>query len=220
MPDFDAARERMVRQHIAARGIVDAQVLQALRQVPRECFVEADMQALAYEDCALPIGEGQTISQPYIVALMLAAAGLSPRARVLEVGTGSGYAAALMSRIVAQVHTVERLARLAADTRERLGRLGYTNIDVHVGDGSLGWPEAAPFDAILVAAGAPDAPAALRRQLAPGGCLLVPVGDGRQTQQLRKIRRVAVDRFEEQDLCAVRFVPLLGQQGWPVADAG
>ncbi len=210
-----AARQRMIATHIRARGVRNDHVLEAMAEVPREAFVPAGMEEFAYEDSSLPIGEGQTISQPYIVALMLDAAELRPGDRVLEIGAGSGYAAAVMSRIAGHVHTVERHASLADEAQHRFDTLGYGNIDVHVGDGSRGWPEAAPFDAIVVAAGAPLPPPALREQLSVGGCLLVPVGAEGQVQRLCKIRRLRRDRYEEQDLGAVRFVPLVGEQGWP-----
>ncbi|WP_206862504.1 protein-L-isoaspartate(D-aspartate) O-methyltransferase [Lysobacter changpingensis] len=214
MAGFDAARMRMVRSHLAGRGVSDARVLAAMAQVPRERFVDPGMEEFAYEDSPLPIGEGQTISQPYIVALMLEAAEISPNDRVLEVGTGSGYAAALMSRLARHVHTIERHASLADEARARFARLDYDNIDVHTADGTRGWPEGAPFDAILVAAGAPAPPQALREQLAIGGRLVIPVGDEGLVQELLKIRRTGEDTFEQESLGAVMFVPLVGEQGW------
>ncbi|MDR0184301.1 protein-L-isoaspartate(D-aspartate) O-methyltransferase [Lysobacter arvi] len=214
MAAYDAARMRMVRHHLAARGLHDARVLAAMAQVPRERFVAPGMAEFAYEDSPLPIGEGQTISQPYIVALMLEAARIRPADLVLEVGTGSGYAAALMSRLARHVHTVERHASLAEEARARFVQLEYDNIDVHIGDGSRGWPDAAPFDAILVAAGAPAPPEALRSQLAIGGRLVIPVGDEGHVQELLKIRRTGEDTFEQESLGAVTFVPLIGEQGW------
>ncbi|MET3928548.1 protein-L-isoaspartate(D-aspartate) O-methyltransferase [Lysobacter sp. OAE881] len=214
MAAFDAARMRMVRSHLAARGLRDARVLAAMAEVPRERFVEAGMEEFAYEDSPLPIGEGQTISQPYIVALMLEAAHIEPGDRVLEVGTGSGYAAAVMSRLAREVHTVERHASLADEARARFAQLGYDNIEVHTGDGSRGWPDAAPFDAIVVAAGAPSPPQALQAQLAIGGRLVIPVGDDGDVQELTKIVRTGEDMFEREDLGAVMFVPLVGEQGW------
>lgn len=167
----------MVDAHLAGRDIRNRRVLDAMREVPREAFVDSGMREFAYEDSPLPIGEDQTISQPYIVALMVQAAAIGSGDRVLEVGAGSGYAAAVMGRIAASVHTVGRHAALAAQARGRFEQLGYDNIELRVGDGSRGWPEAAPFDAILVAAGAPDTPPALRGQLAIGGRLGFPVGD-------------------------------------------
>lgn len=215
-------REWMVEHQIVARGVRDEAVLAAMRAVPREAFVDADSAALAYEDRALPIAEGQTISQPYIVALMAEAAELRPGDRVLEVGTGSGYAAAVLSRIAADVYTVERHSTLAVQARRRFDELGYDNIHVAVRDGSLGWPDHAPYDAILVAAGAPGTvPAALKEQLAPGGRLIIPRGDTLAGQDLLRIRRSADrERFEEEDLGGVRFVPLIGAQGWRPEKAG
>lgn len=217
--DFRRARESMVDRQIARRGLDEPRLLEALRQVPREAFVEPGYERLAYEDGALPIAEGQTISQPYVVALMIDAAAIAPGDRVLDVGAGSGYAAAVMSRMGARVRAIERLAGLAEQARGRLARLGYDNIELKVGDGSEGWPEAAPFDAILVAAGSPEVPRALRQQLAVGGRLVIPVGEaGRQT--LLRIERRGEDDWREQDLGAVAFVPLIGLQGWGEDGAG
>ena len=213
MLDLADARDRMV-DVIVRRGIRDTHVLDALRQVPREAFVAPGFEQFAYEDAALPIGESQTISQPYIVALMIEAAGVAPGDRVLEVGTGSGYAAAVMSRIAARVHAIERHEGLGDAARKRLRKLGYGNIELRVGDGTRGWPEAAPFDAILVAAGAPDAPQALLDQLDVGGRLLIPVGEEMRHQRLLKITRTTGSEYEEEDLGAVMFVPLIGEQGW------
>lgn len=210
------ARERMVRLQIAGRGIRDAAVLQAMRTVPRDAFVDPGMQARAYDDSPLPIGENQTISQPYIVALMLEAARIGRIDRVLEVGAGSGYAAAVMSRIATRVHAIERHASLAAQARQRFDQLGYDNIVLRVGDGCQGWTDAAPFDAIVVAAGAPQPPPPLRKQLAIGGRLIIPVGGDRDRgfgQQLRRIIRTGEDSFEQDDLGEVMFVPLIGAQG-------
>src|SRR3979411_1291260 len=170
-------RNRMVDVQIARRGVRDRDVLDAMRRVPREAFVESGFEEFAYEDAPLPIGEGQTISQPYIVALMIEAAELKPGDRVLEVGTGSGYAAAVVSQIAARVYAIERHAELVDAAKRRLEKLGYTNVELRVGDGTRGWPEAAPFDAILVAAGGPEVPAALKEQLALGGRLVIPVGE-------------------------------------------
>ena len=214
MDGYAQARNRMITTHIAARGVRDVRVLDALRSVPREEFVEPGMEEFAYEDSPLPIGEGQTISQPYIVALMLEAAELKPGDRVLEVGAGSGYAAAALSRIVEHVYAIERHAALARQAQRRFDRLGYDNIDLIVGDGSKGWPDVAPFDAILVAAAAPELPAALRSQLAIGGRLVIPVGETERAQKLCKITRVAADRYTTENLGGVAFVPLIGAQGW------
>lgn len=205
----------MVEHQIKARGIADPAVLEAMRSVPREAFIPEDLRASAYEDEPLPIGDGQTISQPYIVAIMLEAANLSYGDRVLEVGAGSGYAAAVMAEIAGRVHTIERIGTLGRQLRERIARLGYDNIEVHIADGSKGLVEAAPFDAILVAAGAPAAPDALKQQLAIGGRLIIPVGsEGRAVQSLSRITRISHDRYETENLGAVRFVPLIGEEGW------
>jgi protein-L-isoaspartate(D-aspartate) O-methyltransferase len=214
MPDLSRARDRMVDVQIARRGVRDPRVLDAMRRVPREAFVEPGLEEFAYEDGPLPIGEGQTISQPYVVALMIEAAEVKPGERVLEVGAGSGYAAAVVGRIAGRVHAVERHPSLAASARRRLGGLGYDNIELRVGDGTLGWPEAAPFDAILVAAGGPEVPPALREQLAIGGRLVIPVGGEERRQTLLKVTRTGETRYEEEDLGGVAFVPLVGEQGW------
>jgi protein-L-isoaspartate(D-aspartate) O-methyltransferase len=207
-------RDRMVALQIAARGIRDPHLLTAMREVPREVFVAEATREFAYEDSPLPIAHGQTISQPYIVALMIEAADVKPGDKVLDVGTGSGYAAAVLSRIVDKVHTIERHRALADSARKAFANLGYDNIEVHHGDGTLGLADAAPFDAILVAAGGPDVPDALRRQLAIGGRLIVPVGKLDQVQELVKVVRDGADRFHEEDLGPVTFVPLIGAQGW------
>ncbi|CAN7326733.1 protein-L-isoaspartate(D-aspartate) O-methyltransferase [Phenylobacterium sp. LjRoot225] len=213
---MDLAHERtqMVDRQLARRGVRDGHVLEAMREVPREAFVPEGLQEFAYLDTALPIEAGQTISQPYIVGLMIEAAHVRPGDQVLEIGAGSGYAAAVMSRIAERVYGVERhelLARLAA---ERLERLGYDNVEVRTGDGTKGWPEAAPFDAILVAAGGPAIPQILKDQLTIGGRLVMPVGESQREQQLVKVTRVDATRFKEEDLGGVMFVPLIGEHGW------
>jgi protein-L-isoaspartate(D-aspartate) O-methyltransferase len=215
MLDYAYARETMVARQVARRGIRDARVLDAMREVPREAFVDPGMQEFAYEDAPLPIGSGQTISQPYIVALMAEAAALRPGDSVLEIGAGSGYAAAVVSRLAAKVYAIERHGALAAAARRRLAGLGFDNVYVRTGDGSAGWPEFAPFDAILAAAGGPAIPQALKEQLDIGGRLVMPVGARDEEQRLVKVTRVDATRFEEEDLGAVRFVPLIGQHGWP-----
>lgn len=204
----------MVTTHIEARGVHNRHVLRAMRDVPREAFVEPGFEVSAYADTPLPIGEGQTISQPYIVAFMIEASELAPGERALEVGAGSGYAAAVMSRIAQRVHAIERHAVLADRARERLAQIGYGNVEIRTGDGTRGWPEAAPFDVILVAAGGPDVPRSLREQLAVGGRMVIPVGDATTYQTLLRVRRTGKDTWEEEHLAAVRFVPLVGEEGW------
>ncbi|HET7359649.1 MAG TPA: protein-L-isoaspartate(D-aspartate) O-methyltransferase, partial [Rhodanobacteraceae bacterium] len=210
LPSLDSMRQRrdMVRRQVAARGLHDPVLLTAMGEVPREAFVLAGMQEFAYDDSPLPLQQGQTISQPYIVARMIDAAALTPDDSVLEVGTGSGYAAAVMSRIADRVYSIERHAELAETAARRLQDLGYDNVEVRHGDGTEGWPEAAPFDAILVAAAGAAVPDALRRQLAVGGRLVMPVGDV-DIQSLRLVMRTGEDSFEERPLGAVRFVPLI-----------
>ncbi len=213
MTDYAKLRDQMVDVQIARRGVRDEHVLSAMRAIPRERFTGDTMAEFAYEDAALPIAEGQTISQPYIVAAMVEAAEIRPGDRVLEVGAGSGYAAAVMSRIAAHVFAIERhdaLGRLAA---ERMQALGYDNVDILVGDGTRGLPDEAPFDAILVAAGGPDVPQALKEQLAIGGHLVIPVGRS-GSQKLCKVTRLSSSQYEEENLGAVTFVPLIGEQGW------
>lgn len=196
------------------RGIRDPAVISAMREVPREEFIAEELVEFAYGDHPLNIGEGQTISQPFIVAYMTEALELSATDRVLEIGTGCGYAAAVLSRIVARVYTVERLAGLANSARQRLASLGYTNIVVHEGDGTLGWPDHAPYDAIIVTAGAPHVPNTLREQLARGGRLVIPVGASSDFQMLIRVRRMNEHDYHSEDLCGVRFVPLIGAEGW------
>jgi protein-L-isoaspartate(D-aspartate) O-methyltransferase len=204
----------MIREHLLSRGIRDEAVLRAMLEVPREAFVPPELADRAYGDYPLPIDEQQTISQPYIVAYMTQALELVPSDRVLEIGTGSGYAAAVLGKIVATVHTVERLAGLASSARERLAKLGFTNIIVHEGDGTCGWPEHAPYDAIVVTAGAPRLPRPLLEQLAPGGRLVIPVGPSQYLQTLVRVRRVDEQDYRTEELCGVRFVPLIGEAGW------
>jgi protein-L-isoaspartate(D-aspartate) O-methyltransferase len=206
-------RARMVRDQIAARGVTDPRVLAAMAAVPREAFVEAPD---PFRDSPLPIGEGQTISQPYIVALMAEAARLGPGDRALEVGAGSGYAAAVLARLCARVVAVERNARLAARARDRLAALGVGTVEVEAGDGTLGWPAAAPFDAIVVSAAGPRVPDSVRTQLAPGGRLVIPVGPRGGPPRLLRVTRTA-EGFAEEALGLVRFVPLIGAEGF--ADA-
>jgi protein-L-isoaspartate(D-aspartate) O-methyltransferase len=212
--DLAKARQRMVETQIARRGVHNAAVLAAMAEVPREAFVMAGSEASAYDDAPLPIGEGQTISQPYVVALMIAAATVRPADRVLEVGAGSGYAAAVLSRIAGRVHAIERHAPLAIAARRRLAALRYDNVEVRAGDGSRGWPEAAPFDVIIVSAGGPRVPEALKRQLAVGGRLVMPVGSDETLQRLLKMTRRSETDYVSEDLGGVHFVPLIGAEGW------
>src|SRR6056297_3720430 len=214
MQTRSAERGKMVETQIKRRGIRDRHVLDAMRKVPREIFVSGGQEEFAYEDAPLPIGHGQTISQPYIVAMMVEAAGIKPGDSVLEIGAGSGYAAAVMGEIAGHVHAVERHAPLGREARERLTATGIDNVDVHVADGTLGWPEATPFDAIVVAAGGPSVPEALKEQLKEGGRLVIPVGEVELGQSLRRITRTGPESWDEEDIAAVRFVPLIGAQGW------
>jgi len=214
--DQEALRKKMVAQQIAARSIRSKRVLHAMRTVRREGYVPSYLGEFAYDDAPLPIEEEQTISQPYIVAAMVDALALQGGERVLEIGTGSGYAAAVLAEIAAEVYTIERHARLAESARERLARDGYRNVHVRCGDGTLGWPEAAPFDGIVVAAGGPEVPASLREQLAIGGRLVIPVGETVGLQKLLRVTRHAADRYETEELGSVRFVPLIGVEGWHV----
>lgn len=203
-----AERERMVAHQIAARGVTDARVLEAMRQVERHRFVPEPLRAEAYADRALPIGMGQTISQPYVVALMTELAATRPTSRVLEVGTGTGYQAAVLSVLVREVYTIEIVEPLAQEARVRLQGLGYANVFVRAGDGYRGWPEMAPFDAILVTAAPPEIPAPLLEQLAPGGRLVAPVG--RERQELVVVERRG-DGFVRRPVIPVIFVPMTGE---------
>lgn len=214
MLDFEHARHRMVDTHIARRGVTNHRVLDAMRRVPREAFVDEGFEEFAYEDSPLPISHGQTISQPFIVAWMMEAAEVEPTDTMLEVGTGSGYAAAVMSLVGRKVFTMERHSVLAERAKERLDRLGVKNVEIRVGDGSKGWPEKAPFDAIIVAAAGPDVPRALKEQLEIGGRLVIPVERVRNSQRLIRITRISANRYEEEDLGGVMFVPLVGEHGW------
>ena len=202
------ARALMVEEQLASRGVEDARTLAAMRKVPRHLFVPPAVLDQAYDDHPLPIGHGQTISQPYIVAFMTEALGLRGGETVLEAGTGSGYQAAVLAEIAARVYTIEIVAPLAEEARERLHRLGYANVDVRAGDGYLGWPEAAPFDAIMVTAAAPRVPEPLKEQLRDGGRLILPVGD--EWQELVVVTRRGT-RYEERRVLPVRFVPMTGK---------
>lgn len=214
MDNAHRLRQAMVQEQLAGRGIGDPLVLQAMAEVPRELFVPAEWQAYAYADSPLPIGHDQTISQPYVVAWMIQALSLVPEDRVLEVGTGSAYGAAVLSRIVHEVYTVERHKDLAEAAARLLARLGYNNVQVRHGDGTLGWPEEAPFDGIVVTASGPKIPGPLRDQLAIGGRLVIPIGQTPESQELVRLRRVGEQEMRRESLGAVRFVPLVGEAGW------
>lgn len=202
---------------LVAQGIQDKMVLDSLRNVPRHKFVSPRMAEYAYYDAPLSIGQGQTISQPFIVALMIEA--LLPRRldRVLEIGTGSGYAAAVLSHLVQRVYTIERHVELATEARARFEALQYDNISVRVGDGTKGWLEESPFDGIIVAAAGPAVPKSLKKQLAVGGRLVIPIGEKGQ-QKLLRVHRRSCEEFQEETLCHVRFVPLIGEEGWAEKD--
>ncbi len=207
---FHIRRAAMVKQQLKKRGITDLRVLNAFNTVPREAFVPVSLQDLAYDDRPLPIGEGQTISQPFVVAAMMQLLDLRPSDRVLEVGAGSGYAAAILAMIVAEVYALERLAPLARRAARRLERLEFANVHLAHGDGTMGWPEHAPFDGILVSAGGPAVPPVLREQLAPGGRLIMPVGPESRRQTLVLVTRTAEGGFESRSYGRVAFVPLIG----------
>jgi protein-L-isoaspartate(D-aspartate) O-methyltransferase len=205
-------REEMVKWQIESRGIHNARLIEAMRTIPRERFVPAAFTEYAYADSALPIDEHQTISQPYVVALMTDALDPESEDRILEIGTGSGYAAAVLAEMVREVYTIERYQSLADTARTRLEALGYHNVHVRCGDGTQGWTERAPFDGIVVAAGGSSVPQSLCQQLAIGGYLVIPVGDTTRMQTLLRIQRIDDVKYEEEDLGAVRFVPLIGAE--------
>jgi protein-L-isoaspartate(D-aspartate) O-methyltransferase len=219
MPDYAALRRRMVETQLVARGIRHPAVLRVMGVVPRERFVPDADAPDAYEDSARPIGHAQTISQPYVVALMLEALDPKPTDRVLEIGTGSAYATALLAELVADVYTMERLESLAAAARQRLADLHYRNVHVRHGDGTLGWPEHAPYDGIVVTAGGPEVPAPLLPQLCVGRHLVVPVGPTPRAQELVRVTRRPGGEDTRESLGAVAFVPLIGTAGWPEPDA-
>ena len=204
----------MVERQIAARGIADPLLLDAFREVPREAFVAPELASHAYADGPLPIGFGQTISQPYIVALTIAEAGIGPGDRVLEIGAGSGYAAAVLSRLAEKVIAIERHPELARIAAERMERLGYDNVRVVAGDGTLGCPTEAPFDAIVVAASGSHVPQVLADQVKVGGRIVMPLGHPGAIQRLVKATKLADGKLDEHDLGAVRFVPLIGEHGF------
>jgi len=212
-------REIMVERQIAKRGVRSERVLAAMGQVPREAFLPAELREFAYDDAPLPIAAEQTISQPYIVALMAEASLLTGGEKVLEIGTGSGYAAAVLSRIAGEVYTIERIAQLAEKAASVLRELRYSNIHVRHADGSLGWPEHGPYDAIVVAAGGPEIPASLKSQLKVGGRLVMPVGGDPALQELVRVTRISAQEYKTEELLDVRFVPLIGAEGWPAKAA-
>lgn len=210
--DFEQARNKMVEQQIIARGIKDPLVIKAMRKVPRHLFVDEGLRSRAYDDYPLPIDYGQTISQPYIVALMTEALKLKGNEKVLEIGTGSGYQSAILAEIVDTVYSVERIPGLAKKSREILDSLGYHNVIIKVGDGTFGWKDKAPFDGIIVTAGAPTIPEPLLEQLKDGGRLVIPVGDI-FSQDLIVVERIG-NRFKKSSYGGVRFVKLIGTYGW------
>ncbi len=214
--DYAKLRELMVETQLIPRGIRDVRVLDAMRRVPRDVFVDSALQDNAYNDMALPIGEGQTISQPYMVAVMTELLELTGNEKVLEIGTGSGYQAAILAELSKEVYTLERLPSLAEIARQRLRSLSYDNVHVGVGDGTLGWPESSPFDRIIVTAAATKIPEPLMGQLATDGILLAPIGS-RFSQQLLKVRKTRKGIYEEYHTPCV-FVPLIGQHGWEKDD--
>ena len=210
--DFKLARERMVKNQLMARGIKDERVLQAMGKIPRHLFIQEALAGEAYNDHPVPIGEKQTISQPYIVALMTEALELKGSENTLEIGTGSGYQTAILAELSSRVYTIERIKSLLVKARKLLAKLGYNNILFKAFDGTLGWKEYAPFDAIMVTAGSPNVPDPLKEQLADNGRMIIPVGD-RYTQELIKITRKG-ENFEQEDLGGCRFVNLIGVHGW------
>ena len=214
MINFEMKRQHMVDSQIVARGVRDIKVINAMSQVPREKFVPTHLRHLAYADGPLPIDADQTISQPYIVAFMVEALSLAGGEKVLEVGAGSGYAAAVLAEVAGEVYTIERIGQLAHKATTNLHDAGYRNVHVLHDDGTRGWELEAPFDAILVSAGAPDVPEFLKDQLAVGGRMVIPVGHTRRAQELIRITRRSATEFDREDLADVRFVPLIGDQGW------
>ena len=216
--EYKKLRDEMVDKAVFARGVRSELVLNAMRTVPRESFLPSQLREFAYEDAPLPIEQGQTISQPYIVAFMTEALALRGGEKVLEIGTGSGYAAAMLAEIAADVYTVERHGPLAENAAATLADLGYNNVHVLHGDGTLGWPAHAPYDAIVVAAGGPKVPESLKEQLKIGGRLVIPVGADLRAQELVRVTRISQGEYHREDLADVRFVPLLGAEGWAPED--
>lgn len=213
MSDYSIARRRMVEEQVVARGINDQRVVEAMLRVPRHLFVPDALAAQAYSDFPLPIGERQTISQPYMVGLMSEALQLKGGEKVLEIGTGSGYQAAVLALLARQVFSLERIPALARQARRTLDKCGFARVNVRVTDGTFGWEDEAPFDGIMVTAGAPSVPQSYRVQLAIGGRLVIPVGD-RVSQTLVRVTRLGETSFREERLVGCRFVPLIGDHGW------
>lgn len=216
MPTFAEIRSRMVDTQLASRDIVDGRVLEVFRKIPRHLFVKESLWQDAYGDFPLPIGCGQTISQPYMVALMTQCLELKGEEKVLEIGTGSGYQTAILAELSKEVYSVERYEELTSNAKNILDQLGYTNIHIKTEDGTLGWEEFSPYDGIIVTAGAPDVPKTLKDQLKDGGRLVIPVG-GTYSQVLTVVRRKG-DRFTETQICGCVFVPLVGRYGWTGKD--
>lgn len=213
MRDFSISRRRMVEQQVLARGVSDQRVIDAMLKVPRHKFVEEAFENQAYQDAPLPIGDKQTISQPYMVAVMSEALLLTGTETVLEVGTGSGYQAAVLAMLADRVFSLERIPSLARRARKALDDCGYSKVNIRVADGTRGWQEMAPFDAIIVTAGAPDVPQEYLQQLVVGGRLVIPVGN-RDSQVLMRITRTGHSEYKEERLLGCRFVPLIGSHGW------
>ncbi len=214
MNDFQISRKKMTTEQVIARGIRDPRVIETMGRLPRHEFVDPGMAAQAYLDHPLNIGSKQTISQPYMVALMTESLRLKGNEKVLEIGTGSGYQTAILAELSRQVFSIERIATLSNRARQALYRLGYTNVTLRIGDGTLGWPEEAPYDAILVTAGAPKIPEVYREQLAEGGSLVIPKGDSSHQDLIRITFRNG--QFREEALGRCRFVKLYGQEGWQI----
>jgi protein-L-isoaspartate(D-aspartate) O-methyltransferase len=213
MRDFTIARRRMVEDQVIRRGVTDERVIDAMLNVPRHKFVEEALEAQAYQDAPLPIGERQTISQPYMVAVMSEALALKGSETVLEVGTGSGYQAAVLALLADRVFSLERIPSLARRARKVLDRCGFSKVNIRLADGTHGWQDMAPFDAIVVTAGAPEVPKDYLAQLTIGGRLVIPVGD-RESQVLMRITRTADEEYLEEQMLGCRFVPLIGNHGW------
>lgn len=212
--DYIQQRIELVEKHLKPKGIKDKKVLEAMLTVPRHIFVPEEYRDYAYDDSPLPIGKNQTISQPFIVALMIQELNLEGKEKVLEIGTGSGYAAAVISRIVEQVFTIERHKGLAIQAKECFTELGYYNIKIKIGDGTQGLVKKAPFEAILVSAAAPVIPETLSSQLAPGGIMMIPIGEKKGIQKLVRLTKEGEKDLEIEELDYVRFVPLIGEHGW------